>query len=277
MQSCLWKFPIMVTNMTHIWLNVVGSQVLYIRSCNPLDERNRYRERRAGRVRQGGDRKRGVKSAEKKREREKREVKWKSLSHVWLFATLWTIQSMECSRPEYWNGWPFPSPGELPNPGLPHCTQILYQLSHKGSSRILQSVTYPFSRGSFRPRNWTGVSCIAGRFITNWTIREAKERRGKWKRKDRRWRRQRFCCWQCFVFFFTPILTSSYLRAMVLNISWPRTLFRTWWIFEPLLGEKNAMSFPSPSPDRPHYLFFFKFFSHLGHYRILNRVPCAIQ
>ena len=49
--------------------------MLYIRSCNPLDERNRYRERRAGRVRQGGDRKRGVKSAEKKREREKREVK----------------------------------------------------------------------------------------------------------------------------------------------------------------------------------------------------------
>jgi len=56
-------------------LNVVGSQVLYIRSCNPLDERNRYRERRAGQVRHGGDRKRGIKSAEKNREREKTEVK----------------------------------------------------------------------------------------------------------------------------------------------------------------------------------------------------------
>ena len=30
--------------------------------------------------------------------------KWKSLSHVWLFATPWTIQSREFSRPEYWSG-----------------------------------------------------------------------------------------------------------------------------------------------------------------------------
>ena len=30
--------------------------------------------------------------------------KWKSLSHVQLFATPWTIQSMEFSRPEYWSG-----------------------------------------------------------------------------------------------------------------------------------------------------------------------------
>ena len=33
------------------------------------------------------------------------------------FATPWTIQSMEFSRPEYWSGWPFPSPEDLPNPG----------------------------------------------------------------------------------------------------------------------------------------------------------------
>ena len=29
---------------------------------------------------------------------------WKSLSHVWLFETPWTIQSMKFSRPEYWCG-----------------------------------------------------------------------------------------------------------------------------------------------------------------------------
>ena len=46
------------------------------------------------------------------------EVKWKSFSCVWLFATPWTIQFMEFSRPEYWSGWPFPSPGDLPNPGI---------------------------------------------------------------------------------------------------------------------------------------------------------------
>ena len=59
------------------------------------------------------------------------------------------------------------------NPGLPHYRQILYQLSHKGSPRILEWVAYPFSSGSSRPRNQTGVSCIAGRFFTNWTMREA--------------------------------------------------------------------------------------------------------
>ena len=34
------------------------------------------------------------------------------------------------------------------NPGLPHCRQILYHLSHKGSSRILDRVACPFSRRS---------------------------------------------------------------------------------------------------------------------------------
>ena len=57
----------------------------------------------------------------------------------------------------------FPSQGS--NPGLPHCRQTLYQLSHKGSPRILEWVAYPFSSGSSWPRNWTGVSCIAGRFL----------------------------------------------------------------------------------------------------------------
>ena len=28
------------------------------------------------------------------------------------------MQSMEFSRSEYWSGWPFPSPGDLPNPGI---------------------------------------------------------------------------------------------------------------------------------------------------------------
>ena len=46
--------------------------------------------------------------------------KWKrqSLSHVRLFVTLRTIQSMEFSRPEYWSGKPFPSLGDLPNPWI---------------------------------------------------------------------------------------------------------------------------------------------------------------
>ena len=65
----------------------------------------------------------------------------------------------------------FPTQGL--NPGLPHCRQILYQQIHKGSPRILEWVAYPFSNGSYWPRNQTGVSCIAGRFLTNWAIKEA--------------------------------------------------------------------------------------------------------
>ena len=53
------------------------------------------------------------------------------------------------------------------NRGLLHCRWILHQLSHKGSTRILEWVAYPFSRGSSLPRNGTGVSCIAGGFFTN--------------------------------------------------------------------------------------------------------------
>ena len=61
------------------------------------------------------------------------------------------------------------------NPSLPNCKWILYQLSHKGSPRILEWADYPFSRGSSWPKNWTGVSCIAGRFFINWSIKEALE------------------------------------------------------------------------------------------------------
>ena len=45
------------------------------------------------------------------------------LSRVQLFATPWTIAyqaplSMGFSRQEYWSGLPFPSPGDLPDPGI---------------------------------------------------------------------------------------------------------------------------------------------------------------
>ena len=47
----------------------------------------------------------------------------KSLSRVQLFSTPWTVayqasQSMGFSRQEYWSGVPFPSPGDLPDPGI---------------------------------------------------------------------------------------------------------------------------------------------------------------
>ena len=60
----------------------------------------------------------------------------------------------------------FPTPGS--NPGLLHCRQIFYKLSHKWSPRILEWVAYPFSSGSSWARKQTGVSWIAGVFFTNW-------------------------------------------------------------------------------------------------------------
>ena len=65
----------------------------------------------------------------------------KSLSHVRLFATPWTVAhqappSMEFSRQEYWSGVPFPS------------------------------------RGSSRPGDWTRVSRIAGRRFSIWATSE---------------------------------------------------------------------------------------------------------
>ena len=59
----------------------------------------------------------------------------------------------------------FPTRGS--NSGLPHCRQILYQLSYEGSPRILEWVAFPFSRGSSLPRDQTQVSCTAGRFSTS--------------------------------------------------------------------------------------------------------------
>ena len=40
-------------------------------------------------------------------------------------------------------------------------------------ARILEWIAIPFSSRSFQPRDWSGVSCIAGRFFTIWDIREA--------------------------------------------------------------------------------------------------------
>ena len=53
------------------------------------------------------------------------------------------------------------------NPGLPHCRQILYQLNHQGSPRILGWVAYISSPGDLPDTGLeAGVSCIAGRFFT---------------------------------------------------------------------------------------------------------------
>ena len=61
--------------------------------------------------------------------------KWRSLIHVWLFATPWTV--------------------------------VLGILQ----TRIMEWVAFPFSRRSSHPRDWTQGSHTAGRFFTNWTTK----------------------------------------------------------------------------------------------------------
>ena len=102
--------------------------------------------------------------------------KWKSLSRVRLFATPWTIPWNPPGQNTGVSSLSLPQgifPTQESNWGLLHCRRILYQLSHKGSPRILEWVTYPFCSGSSQPRNPTGVSCMAGESFTNWAIREA--------------------------------------------------------------------------------------------------------
>ena len=72
------------------------------------------------------------------------KVKVKSLSRVRLFATRWTVAyqappSMGFSRQECWSGLPFPSPGDLPDPGI------------EPGSPTLQADTLP--------SKWTEVIC----------------------------------------------------------------------------------------------------------------------
>ena len=76
-------------------------------------------------------------------------VKWKwNRCYVRLFATPWTVayqapQSMEFSRQESWSGLPFPSSGDLPNPGIepgsPTLQADTYHLSHQGRSHVCQT------------------------------------------------------------------------------------------------------------------------------------------
>ena len=97
--------------------------------------------------------------------------KWKLLSCVRLYSPWNSLgQNTGVVSLSFLQGI-FPTQGL--NPGLLHCRQFLYHLSHKGNPRILEWVAYPFYSRSSQPRNWTGVSCIAGGFYTKWAIREA--------------------------------------------------------------------------------------------------------
>ena len=123
------------------------------------------------------------------------------LSRVQLFMTPWTVArqaplSMGFPRQGYWSRSPFPPPGDLPNPGTeptfpalagrffttespgkPVYIYHMYVEAHVYICINMHMYTYtyiciyPFSSGSFWPRNQTRVLCIAGGFFTNWAFR----------------------------------------------------------------------------------------------------------
>ena len=130
-------------------------------------------------------------------------------------ATPWTVTcqiplSMGFPRQEYWSGWPFPSPGDLPYPGIKFVSLALaggfftteppgkplvsfsvvvgqpcpnlcdpmgcslpgFSVHGILQARILECLAISFSRRPSWPRDWTWVLCFAGKFFTVWATRE---------------------------------------------------------------------------------------------------------
>ena len=99
------------------------------------------------------------------------KVKVNSLSRVWLFAALWTVTyqaplSMEFSRQEYWSGLPFPSPGDLPDPGIEPGSPALQvdPLISEPPGKPLLSLWLTTFLSGFPPRwryeSWSAVLCV---------------------------------------------------------------------------------------------------------------------
>ena len=87
----------------------------------------------------------------------------KSLSHVRLFATPWTIAyqappSMEFSRQEYWSGLPFPSQGDLSNPriepGSPSLQADALPSEHQGRSKRTKRTSMVAQTVKLLPTMW---------------------------------------------------------------------------------------------------------------------------
>ena len=78
---------------------------------------------------------------------------------------------MEFSRPEYWSGWSFPSPGDLPNPGIkPRCPTLQVdslpaELPGKPKNAAVSSLS--LLQQIFPAQESTRVSCIVVGFFTS--------------------------------------------------------------------------------------------------------------
>ena len=84
---------------------------------------------------------------------------------------------MEFSRPEYWSGYPFPSPGDLPNPGIQPRSPTLQADSlpaePQGKPKNIGVGSLSCLQGIFPTQESNHGLLFAGRFFTNWAICEA--------------------------------------------------------------------------------------------------------
>ena len=81
------------------------------------------------------------------------------LSCVWLFVIPWTLAlqaplSMGFPRQEYWSGLPFPSPGDLPDPGIELASPLSPELAGDSSplshwERLLESIINQFCKNDY--------------------------------------------------------------------------------------------------------------------------------
>ena len=76
------------------------------------------------------------------------------------------------------------------------CSPHVFSIQGILQATILDWVAIPFYRGSSQPRDWTWISCIAGRFFTVWAIRDPKAKTHRWNSKKKT--RQSCACrpWQ---------------------------------------------------------------------------------
>ena len=108
-------------------------------------------------------------------------VKVHLLSHVQLFVTPWTVAyqaplSMEFSRQEYWSvlSTAIPFPGDLPNQKIKPASSALQAdclpSEPPGKPKNTGVGSLSLLQGIFLTQGLNQVSCIAGRFFTNWAI-----------------------------------------------------------------------------------------------------------
>ena len=92
--------------------------------------------------------------------RAKQSIACQPLSRAWLFATPWTAAhrvpvSMRFSRQGYWSRLSFPSPGDLPSPGIEPGSPVLQTDSLLTE---LQGKPHVLSMDAFKWQNWASVA-----------------------------------------------------------------------------------------------------------------------